>query len=96
MYNEEQNSSHCQACTSCQWQSEQRSQWCRMFRSRPTRLPCAQHDAFAGEREAMGMLIQKCPVALTAFTAGVTGLARRAEDTRFNRAPFNQEPQTKE
>lgn len=72
MVKKEQNSSHCQACAGCQWRSEQRSQWCRMFRSRPARLPCTQHDEFAGEREAMGMMIQRCPMILSMMVTNTT------------------------
>ena len=58
------NSTNCKQCNGCQWQSSKQGEWCYMFETEPSRLPCAQHDQFEVERQITQTFLRKHPQAL--------------------------------
>lgn len=62
----------CGACKGCQHQrgGDHGRQWCYMFETRPSTLPCAQHDKFTAERRVAASFFKRNPALLTPCLIG--------------------------
>jgi hypothetical protein len=56
---------NCDGCLGCQWADKHSGGWCHQFKHAPEKLPCAQHDCFAMEREITSAMIRKNPALVT-------------------------------
>jgi len=51
-------------CKQCSHDILVPGQWCYMFKDKPEKLPCGQHDKFASIRKVTGEAIKKNPALL--------------------------------
>jgi len=69
MGNNIKNSISCAGCEGCQHRLTVVNQWCYMFRDKPEKVPCGQHDKFRLHREITGRMLKKHPEMFLAFVA---------------------------
>jgi len=51
------NSFNCRSCEGCKHITNNNLEYCYMFQSAPSILPCAQHDKYAEQRKINGRKI---------------------------------------